>query len=75
MPWTLILARVQSVANIMYALGKLQKQCSVGLCSRVEAVVAAEGPKFKDIELANLLYGFVKSRYQPLQLIQAIEKR
>lgn len=66
---------MQSVANIMYALGKLQKACNVSLCTRVEEVVAADAPKFKDIELANLLFGFVKSRYQPLKLMQAIEDR
>ena len=71
----LIIACVQSVANIMYALGKLQRYPKKSTCQKVEELVAKRHERYKDIELANILFSYAKSRYEPVHLVKLIEER
>lgn len=67
---------LQSVANIVYALGKLKQPFPPSICGRVEESVMAEsGQPFRDVEAANILYGFVRMSYQAPKLVNLLEKR
>ena len=59
----------------MYAAGKLHCFPRPALSQRIEELVAAEPSRFKDIELANILYGYVKSKYQPQRLTDIMQDR
>ena len=67
---------MQSVANIVYALGKLKQPLPPDVCQRVEDLVAAkEGSKFGNVEAANILYGFVRMSFQAPKLVALLEDR
>ena len=71
-----VMSYLQSVANIVYALGKLKHPLPPSTCKRVENLVTAEsGQAFRDVEAANILYGFVRTSYQAPNLVQLLEKR
>lgn len=67
--------RLQSVANIMYASGKLQRPPRSSVCAKVESFVQHRHADFKDTELANILFSFTKARYEPGPLFSIIEDR
>ena len=67
---------MQSVANIVYALGKLKHSLPPTTCQRVEDLVTAETTQpFRDVEAANILYGFVRMSYQAPKLVELLERR
>lgn len=67
---------LQSIANIVYAMGKLKQPLRPGVCRKVEQVIADPASKpFRDSELANILYGFVKTSYRSPAVLAALEDR
>ena len=66
---------LQSIANILHATGKLSYPLKARFCELIEARIAEAPQGFKDIELANILYGFAKSRYRSQRLVDILENR
>ncbi len=60
---------------MMYSFGKMRRPLKASVCAKVEAAVVACPSTFKDLEVSNILYGFVKTRYNSPELLSIMEQR
>ena len=66
---------VQSIANMMYSFGKMRRPLKASVCRKVEKALLARPAAFKDLEVSNILYGFVKTRYNSPELLGVLDDR
>ena len=53
----------------------MRRPLKASVCRKVEKAVLARPAAYKDLEVSNILYGFVKTRFNSPELLGVMEDR